>query len=81
MFKDILEQIKEKVNSNVIDFEYKNGWDQNTLNLFKELKKHSIEGTYSVKTLGNCLYEFTEKIKDPKTGEIYTVIHKLDSGD
>lgn len=67
--------------NNVIDLGYENGWDNNTMKLYKNLKKYATgkeQSKYLNSQGTNVKYQFPIKLKDDK---LYTVTYNVDSSD
>jgi hypothetical protein len=82
MIKDIIKNSESiKVNGNVIDFGYKNGWYFNPelLEAFNKLKQYTVVGSQTGINLGRCINEYSCTIDDGT--ERYVLVYKVDSGD
>jgi hypothetical protein len=79
MIKQIIENYGLKVNNNIIDLGWVNGWGKGTQEVYKELKKYLVEDTHRSITIGRCVTEY--KFKSTDGFDFYTVVYKVDSGD
>jgi hypothetical protein len=65
--------------SNILDLDYMNGWSNSTYRFIADIASYKLDGFSE--TVGNCVTEYTSKYKDPITGDIITVVYRVDSGD
>jgi hypothetical protein len=71
--------MKELIKNGCIDLGTANGWDSETLKIYRELLDMKIQGSYQEVELSNCYYEksFDVEIEN----QIVKVTYKVDSGD
>jgi hypothetical protein len=62
-----------------IDLDYTNGWNDKKLEIFKELEKNKIDGSYTSRYIYKCVQEYSfETIHE---NERIKVIYRTDSSD
>jgi len=76
--KELLEKHGYKSVDDVIDLNWKNGWDKNIIDLYKSLRSFRIEGTYTRQGPASW-QKFSVQLKDEE--KEYKLIWQLDSGD
>ena len=80
MIKDIIKNSEfVKVNGNVIDLDYANGWSTKTREIYNELKQYTVLDSGNSINLGRCINEYTCIIDDGT--ERFLLAYKVDSGD
>jgi hypothetical protein len=71
--------MKELIKNSCIGLGTANGWDSETLKIYRELLDMKIQGSYQEVEISNCYYEksFDVEIEN----QIVKVTYKVDSGD
>jgi hypothetical protein len=71
--------MKELIKNGCIDLGTANGWNSETLKIYRELLEIKIQGSYQEVELSNCYYKksFDAVIEN----KVVKVTYKVDSGD
>lgn len=71
--------MKNLIENGYIDLGTANGWDSETLKIYRELLEIKIQGSYQEVELSNCYYEksFDVVIEN----QVVKVTYRVDSGD
>lgn len=77
--KEIIENYGLRINNNIINLGYQNGWGKGMYEVYDVLKGFYIPGTKNSETVGRCETEYTFRVTDGF--DFYTVVSKVDSGD
>jgi hypothetical protein len=67
--------------NNVIDLGYENGWSNRIVEFYKSIQMYMIPNTSTKRVLGSCDNEYSAEYHDDISGEVFTVISRVDSGD